>query len=82
VKLRRGIKAWSEYLIGHLGVGGRAMQGGRRRREKVATVGRRGEEDETDSLGPLDREVSPYLKSMYHYGWLQIMSRVILFMLP
>jgi hypothetical protein len=57
VKLRRGIKAWSEYLAGHLEVEGRAARDGRRRREKVATVGRwGGEEDETDSPGPLDRE--------------------------
>jgi hypothetical protein len=43
VKLRGGgIKAWSEYLAGHLEVGGRAARGGRRRREKVATVSRRG----------------------------------------
>jgi hypothetical protein len=40
--LRRGIKAWSEYLTGHLRVGGRAVRGGRRRREKAAMVGRRG----------------------------------------
>jgi hypothetical protein len=40
--LRRGIKAWSEYLAGHLEVGGRAVRGGRGRREKAATVGRRG----------------------------------------
>jgi hypothetical protein len=39
VKLRRGIKAWSEYLAEHLEVGGRAARGGRRQREKVATVG-------------------------------------------
>ncbi len=42
MRLRRGIKAWSEYLAGHLGVGGRAARGGRRRREKAATVGRHG----------------------------------------
>jgi hypothetical protein len=42
VRLRRGIKAWSEYLAGHLGVGGRAARGGRRRWEKAAMVGRRG----------------------------------------
>jgi hypothetical protein len=42
VKLRGGIKAWSEDLAWHLEVGGRAVQGGRRRREGVATVGRRG----------------------------------------
>jgi hypothetical protein len=35
----REIKAWSEYLAGHLGVGGQATRGGRRRREKAATVG-------------------------------------------
>jgi hypothetical protein len=38
-EIKRGIKAWSEYLAGHLEVGGRVAQGGRRRREKVATVG-------------------------------------------
>jgi hypothetical protein len=42
VKLRRGIKAWSEYLAEHLEVGGRAARGGRRQREKVATVGQCG----------------------------------------
>jgi hypothetical protein len=42
VRLRRGIKAWSEYLAGHLEVEGRVARGGRRRREKAATVGRRG----------------------------------------
>jgi hypothetical protein len=42
VKLRRGIKAWSEDLARHLEVGGRAARGGRRRQEEVATVGRRG----------------------------------------
>jgi hypothetical protein len=42
VRLRRGIKAWSEYLTRHLEVGGRAARGGRRRWEKAATVGRRG----------------------------------------
>jgi hypothetical protein len=42
VKLRGGIKAWSEDLAWHLEVGGQAVWGGRRRREDVATVGRRG----------------------------------------
>jgi hypothetical protein len=42
VKLRREIKVWSEDLAWHLEVGGRAARGGRRRREEVATVGRRG----------------------------------------
>jgi hypothetical protein len=42
VKLRRGIKGWSEDLARHLEVGCRAARGGRRRREEVATVGRRG----------------------------------------
>jgi hypothetical protein len=42
VKLRGGIKAWSEDLAWHLVVGGRAARGGRRRREEVATVSRRG----------------------------------------
>jgi hypothetical protein len=40
VRLRRGIKAWSEYLARHLRVGGRAAR----------------EEDETDSSAPLGRE--------------------------
>jgi hypothetical protein len=40
VRLRRGIKAWSEYLTGHLEVGGQAARVGRRRREKEAMVGR------------------------------------------
>jgi hypothetical protein len=39
VRLRRKIKAWSEYLAGHLEVRGRAARGGRRRREKAAMVG-------------------------------------------
>jgi hypothetical protein len=53
----REIKAWSEYLAGHLGVGGQATRGGRRRREKAATVGRSvREEDETNSSAPLGRE--------------------------
>jgi hypothetical protein len=42
VKLTGGIKAWSEDLAWHLEVGGWAARGGRRRREEVATVGRRG----------------------------------------
>jgi hypothetical protein len=42
VKLRVGIKAWNEDLAWHLEVGGRAARGGQRRREEVATVGRRG----------------------------------------
>jgi hypothetical protein len=42
VKLRGGIKAWSEDLAWHLEVGGRAARGGRRRREEVTTVNRRG----------------------------------------
>jgi hypothetical protein len=33
---------WSEYLTGHLEVGGRAVRGGGRRREKEAMVGRHG----------------------------------------
>jgi hypothetical protein len=56
VRLRRGIKAWGKYLTGHLEVGGRAARGGRRRREKVAGVGRRGGEDTADKRGPLYRE--------------------------
>jgi hypothetical protein len=42
VRLRRGIKAWSEYLVGHLEVGGQAARVGQRRREKAALVDRRG----------------------------------------
>jgi hypothetical protein len=42
VRLRRGIKTWSEYLAGHLEVGGRAARCGRRQREKAATVDRCG----------------------------------------
>jgi hypothetical protein len=42
VKLRGGIKAWSEDLTWHLEVRGRAARGGRRRREEVATISRRG----------------------------------------
>jgi hypothetical protein len=42
VKLKGGIKAWSEDLAWHLEVGGRVARGGRRRREEVAMVGRRG----------------------------------------
>jgi hypothetical protein len=56
VRLRRGIKAWGKYLTGHLEVGGRATCGGRRRREKMAGVGRRGGEDTADKRGPVDRE--------------------------
>jgi hypothetical protein len=52
-----GTKAWSEDLAWHLEVGGRAALGDRRRREEVATVGQRGKEDESDSPGPLDREM-------------------------
>jgi hypothetical protein len=40
--LRGEIKAWSEDLAWHLEVGGRAAQGGRRRREEAAMVSRRG----------------------------------------
>jgi hypothetical protein len=36
------IKAWNEDLAWHLEVRGRAARGGRRRREEVAMVGRRG----------------------------------------
>jgi hypothetical protein len=56
VRLRRGIKAWGKYLVGHLEVRGRAARGGRRRWEKVAGVGRCGGEDTADMRGPLDRE--------------------------
>jgi hypothetical protein len=42
VKLRGGIKAWSEDLAWHLKVRGRVAWGGRRRQEEVATVGQWG----------------------------------------
>jgi hypothetical protein len=42
VRLRRGIKAWSEYLTGHLEVRGRAARGGQRIWEKAAMVGQQG----------------------------------------
>jgi hypothetical protein len=42
VKLRRGIKAWSEGLARHLEVVGRVARGRRKRQEEVATVGRWG----------------------------------------
>jgi hypothetical protein len=57
VRLRRRIKAWGKYLARHLEVGGRAAQGGRRRREKAAGVGRCGGEDTANKWGPLDREM-------------------------
>jgi hypothetical protein len=57
VRLRRGIKAWGKYLTGHLEVRGRAVRGGRRRREKAAGVGRRSGEDTANMQGPLDREM-------------------------
>jgi hypothetical protein len=41
-EIKGGIMAWSEDLTWHLEVGGRAARGGHRRREEVATVGRRG----------------------------------------
>jgi hypothetical protein len=56
VRLRRGIKAWGKYLVGHLEVRGWAARGGQRRWEKAAGVGRRGREDTTDKRGPLARE--------------------------
>jgi hypothetical protein len=42
VKLRGGIKAWSEDLSWHLDVGGWAARGGWRRQEEVAMVGQQG----------------------------------------
>jgi hypothetical protein len=56
VRLRRGIKAWGNYLIGHLEVGVRVARGGQRWREKAAGVGQCGGEDTADKRGPLDRE--------------------------
>jgi hypothetical protein len=41
-EIKGGIKAWSEYLAGHLGVGGQTAWGGRRRREEVAMVSQQG----------------------------------------
>jgi hypothetical protein len=41
-EIKGGIKAWSEDLAWHFEVGGRAAQGGRRRLEEAAMVGRRG----------------------------------------
>jgi hypothetical protein len=52
-----GIKAWSEDLAWHPEVGGRAARGGRRRREEVATVSRRGEGDEADRQAPHGSDV-------------------------
>jgi hypothetical protein len=39
-EIKEGNQGVSEYLIGHLEVGGRAARGGRRQWEKAATVGR------------------------------------------
>jgi hypothetical protein len=55
VRLRRGIKAWGNYLAGHHEVGGQAARDGRRW-EKAARVGRRSGEDTADKWGPLDKE--------------------------
>jgi hypothetical protein len=51
-EIKRGIKTWSENLAWHPEVGGPAVQGGRRRREEAAMVGRRGEGDEADRRAP------------------------------
>jgi hypothetical protein len=56
VRLRRGIKARGNCLVGHHEVRGRAAWGGRRGRKKAAGVGRRGGEDTSDRWGPVDRE--------------------------
>jgi hypothetical protein len=57
VRLRRGIKARGNCLVGHHEVEGRAARGGRRGQKKVAEVGRRGGEDTSDRWGPVDREM-------------------------
>jgi hypothetical protein len=56
VRLRRGTKAWGNYLVVHHKVGGRAARGGQRWWEKAAEAGRWGGEDTADKRGPLDRE--------------------------
>jgi hypothetical protein len=56
VRLRRGIKARGNCLAGHHEVGGRATRGCRRGRKKAAGVSRRGGEDTSNRLGPVDRE--------------------------
>jgi hypothetical protein len=55
VRLRRGIKARGNCLVGHHEVGGQAARGGRRGRKKAAGVSRRGGEDTSDRWGPVDR---------------------------
>jgi hypothetical protein len=57
VRLRRGIKARGNCLVGHHEVGGRAARVGRRGRKKAAGVGRRGGEDTSNRWGPVDREM-------------------------
>jgi hypothetical protein len=56
VRLRRGIKARGNCLVGLHEDGGRAARGGQRGRKKAAGVGRRGGEDTPDRWGPVDRE--------------------------
>jgi hypothetical protein len=56
VRLRRGIKARGNCLVGHHEVGGRAARGGRRGRKKVAGVGQHGGEDTSYRWGSVDRE--------------------------
>jgi hypothetical protein len=56
VRLRRGIKARGNCLVGHHEVGGRAARGGRRGQKKAVGVGRRSGEDTSDRWGSVDRE--------------------------
>jgi hypothetical protein len=56
VRLRRGIKARGNCLVGHHEVGGRAARGGRRGGKKTAGVDWHGGEDTSDRWGPVDRE--------------------------
>jgi hypothetical protein len=56
VRLKRGIKARGNCLVGHHEVEGRAARGGWRRRKKAVGVGQRGGEDTSDRWGPIDRE--------------------------
>jgi hypothetical protein len=57
VRLRRGIKARGNCLVGHHEVGGRAARGGRRGRKKATGFGWRGGEDTSDKRGPVVREM-------------------------
>jgi hypothetical protein len=56
VRLRRGIKARGNCLVGHHEVRGRAARGGQRGRKKAAGVGQRGGEDTSDKRGPVVKE--------------------------